>query len=227
MVQVKTPYRFFSPKPFHHFAPTKNAPSRQPSRHRCPAKNGPKIRLSAPMTSSATIEVMLGWLGWLGCLLKIRYCGVNGGTIRIEMVEVRFQECSPADGTNAAVNWRDYGRSRWQLSDKITTIAGVHVRGRSTYFAAREAGSVQVFGRRHSRCQPRAPAAGVRKAPRHGLGTAVVPQLWGFRRGLRRRCGGTWRQRGQFCAADGRDVHNFCVVVRALHKRGFHVLPHL
>ena len=48
MVQVKTPYRFFSPKPFHHFAPTKNAPSRQPSRHRCPAKNGPKIRLSAP-----------------------------------------------------------------------------------------------------------------------------------------------------------------------------------
>jgi hypothetical protein len=29
---------------------------------------------------------------------------------------------------------------RWQLSNKITTIAGVHVRGRSTYFAAREAG---------------------------------------------------------------------------------------
>ena len=50
-----------------------------------------------------------------------------------------FSEYLPADGTNAAVNWRDYGRSRWQLSDKITTIAGVHVRGRSTYFAAREA----------------------------------------------------------------------------------------
>jgi hypothetical protein len=29
MVQVKTSYRFFSPKPFHHFAPTKNAPPRQ------------------------------------------------------------------------------------------------------------------------------------------------------------------------------------------------------
>jgi hypothetical protein len=36
-----------------------------------------------------------------------------------------FSEYLPADGTNAAVNWRDYGRSRWQLSDKITTIAGV------------------------------------------------------------------------------------------------------
>jgi hypothetical protein len=30
--------------------------------------------------------------------------------------------------------------SRWRLSDNITTIAGVHVRGRSTYIAAREAG---------------------------------------------------------------------------------------
>jgi hypothetical protein len=52
-----------------------------------------------------------------------------------------ISECSPADSTNAAVNWLDYGRSRWQISDKITTIAGVHVRGRSSYFAAREAGS--------------------------------------------------------------------------------------
>jgi hypothetical protein len=25
---------------------------------------------------------------------------------------------SPADGTNAAVNWRDYGMSRWQLCTK-------------------------------------------------------------------------------------------------------------
>jgi hypothetical protein len=54
--------------------------------------------------------------------------------------QINFSECSPAAGTNAAVNWRDYGRSRWQLSDKITTIAGIHVRGRSTYFAEREAG---------------------------------------------------------------------------------------
>jgi hypothetical protein len=59
-------------------------------------------------------------------------------------------ECSPAGGTNAAVNWRDSGRSRWQLSDKITTIAGVHVRVRSTYFAMREAACVQVFGRRNA-----------------------------------------------------------------------------
>jgi hypothetical protein len=45
-----------------------------------------------------------------------------------------------ADGINAAINWRGHGRSRWQLSDKITAIAGVHVRGRSIYFAVREAG---------------------------------------------------------------------------------------
>jgi len=29
--------------------------------------------------------------------------------------------------------------------------------------------SVQVFGRRHARCQPRAVATGVRKAPRHEI----------------------------------------------------------
>jgi hypothetical protein len=56
-------------------------------------------------------------------------------------------ECSPADGTNAAVNWRDYGRSRWQLSEKITTIADAHVRGLSTFagivfFAKRTNGAV-------------------------------------------------------------------------------------
>ena len=34
-----------------------------------------------------------------------------------------------AASTNAAVGWRDYSRSRWQLSEKITTIAGIHVRG--------------------------------------------------------------------------------------------------
>ena len=28
MVQVKARYRFFSPQPFHHFAPTQNAPWR-------------------------------------------------------------------------------------------------------------------------------------------------------------------------------------------------------
>src|SRR3979490_1287887 len=50
-----------------------------------------------------------------------------------------------ADSTNAAVNWRDYGRSRWQLSNKTTPIAGVHVRGRSTYFAAREVASGPSF----------------------------------------------------------------------------------
>jgi hypothetical protein len=52
-----------------------------------------------------------------------------------------FSEYLPADGTNAAVNWRDYGRPRWQLSDQNTPIAGLPGRGRSTNFAAREAGS--------------------------------------------------------------------------------------
>jgi len=30
-----------------------------------------------------------------------------------------ISEYSPAAGTNAAVNWQDYGRSRWQLSYQI------------------------------------------------------------------------------------------------------------
>jgi hypothetical protein len=29
---------------------------------------------------------------------------------------------SPAASTNAAVNWRDYGRSRWQPAEKVTTM---------------------------------------------------------------------------------------------------------
>jgi hypothetical protein len=35
---------------------------------------------------------------------------------------LQFVIVSPADGTNAAVNWRDYGRSRWQLSDDGTLL---------------------------------------------------------------------------------------------------------
>jgi hypothetical protein len=34
----------------------------------------------------------------------------------------RVSECSPADSTNAAVNWRDFGMSRWQLSGKSYRI---------------------------------------------------------------------------------------------------------
>jgi hypothetical protein len=50
---------------------------------------------------------------------------------------------------------------------------------------------VQVFGRRDPRCQPRAPAAGVRKAPRH--------EIAGWER---RRC----RNYGDFAAGSGVDV---------------------
>jgi hypothetical protein len=38
---------------------------------------------------------------------------------------LQFLKWSPADGTSAAVNWRDYGRSRWQLRKETTPIAGV------------------------------------------------------------------------------------------------------
>jgi hypothetical protein len=50
------------------------------------------------------------------------------GHIKICFQATCFQGYLPADGTNAAVHWRDYGRPRWQLFDKITTIAGFHVR---------------------------------------------------------------------------------------------------
>ena len=59
----------------------------------------------------------------------------------------------------------------------------------------------QVLGRRNdglsTYCEGRRPKSA--KARNRGLGTVVTPQLWGFRRGLRRRCGGTWRQRMGFC----------------------------
>jgi hypothetical protein len=51
-----------------------------------------------------------------------------------------------------------------------------------------EDGNILIYSARHSRCQPRAAAAGVRKAPRHeiAVGRALpVPRaLWGFERGL-------------------------------------------
>ena len=57
--------------------------------------------------------------------------------------------------------------------------------------AVHESAAVQVFGRRHPRCQPRAPAAGVQKAPRHEIAV-----------GERRRC----RNYGDFAAGSGVDV---------------------
>src|SRR6516164_11088426 len=51
--------------------------------------------------------------------------------------------------------------------------------------------TAQVSGRRHPRCQPRAPAAGVRKAPRHEIAV-----------GERRRC----RNYGDFVAGSGVNV---------------------
>jgi hypothetical protein len=36
-------------------------------------------------------------------------------------------QCSPADG--AAVNWRDYGRSRWQLCNHVTNLVECLKRG--------------------------------------------------------------------------------------------------
>ena len=62
---------------------------------------------------------------------------------------------------------------------------------------------VQVFGRRNDGLSTHSDGRRPKsvKAGNRGLGTAVVPQLWGFRRGRRRRCGGTRRQGTQFCHA--------------------------
>jgi hypothetical protein len=38
----------------------------------------------------------------------------------------------PADGNNAAVNWRGYGMSRWQLDDKATSLGASCERGAMT-----------------------------------------------------------------------------------------------
>jgi hypothetical protein len=38
----------------------------------------------------------------------------------------------PADGINAAVNWQDYGGSRWQLFNKTTPIDGAR-KGRDAW----------------------------------------------------------------------------------------------
>jgi hypothetical protein len=38
-------------------------------------------------------------------------------------------KCWPAAGTNAVVNWRDYGRSRWQLCNHVTNLAECLKRG--------------------------------------------------------------------------------------------------
>jgi hypothetical protein len=45
------------------------------------------------------------------------------GAGRPENELLQFQNCPPADGITAAVNWRDHGMSRWQLSDETTSPA--------------------------------------------------------------------------------------------------------
>src|SRR3977135_3877624 len=57
------------------------------------------------------------------------------GHIKICLQGTCFQGYLPADGTNAAVHWPDYGRSRWQLLDKIKKISGFPVRGRFFFFS--------------------------------------------------------------------------------------------
>ena len=54
-----------------------------------------------------------------------------------------------------------------------------------------EDGNILIYSARYPRCQPRAPAAGVRKAPRHEIAV-----------GERRRC----RNYGDFAAGSGVDV---------------------
>jgi hypothetical protein len=63
--------------------------------------------------------------------------------VRVPAIQIKIDlqsTCRPTAQT-LPLNWRDCGGPRWQLPDKITMIAGVHVRGRSTFFALREAGS--------------------------------------------------------------------------------------
>lgn len=52
----------------------------------------------------------------------------------------------PADGTIAAVDWRYYGRSRWQLSDETTPIDGACGRGATTANDVAEFGIVAAQG---------------------------------------------------------------------------------
>jgi hypothetical protein len=70
----------------------------------------------------------------------------RGADATRRQIKIYLQTTLPAAGTNAAVNWRDYGRSRWQLSEKIYTDCRRSRKGRSSYFAAREAarGPVQA-----------------------------------------------------------------------------------
>src|SRR5690349_17131390 len=95
-----------------------------------------------------------------------------------------FEEISRAEDTNAAFQ---IARLR-----HVSLAARLHTyteRGRSaSHLALRESVLVQVFGRRNdglsTRSEGRRPKSA--KARNRGLGGAAVPQLWGFRRGLRR-----------------------------------------
>jgi hypothetical protein len=57
------------------------------------------------------------------------FSGTNVGTNGTDDTNDFQIEIVPADGTNAAFNWRDYGRPRWQLSVKITPISNARERG--------------------------------------------------------------------------------------------------
>ena len=89
-------------------------------------------------------------------------------------------------------------------------------------------GIVQVFGRRNDGLsthsdgrRPKSAMAGNR-----GLGTAVVPQLWGFRRGRRRRCGGTGGRVRNFATRHGVNwVVNGSRIVLVTQSCAFRVLP--
>jgi hypothetical protein len=66
-----------------------------------------------------------------------RHAGANGANTD----DLRYSGCSPAVGTEAAAEKRDFGTSRWQLSDEATPFpahaeAGptAHAKASSTFF---------------------------------------------------------------------------------------------
>jgi hypothetical protein len=65
-----------------------------------------------------------------------------------------FRNARPPWAPTLTLNSRDFGTSRWQLSDKITTIAGVHVRGRSTLWPFHFCSAGGPLGRRLPRGGP-------------------------------------------------------------------------
>jgi hypothetical protein len=77
------------------------------------------------------------------CAMVMKSCSLQSFLWNVlqKTAKLATLENSPADSTNAAVNWQDHGTSRWQLCNHVTNEDGCLNRGVENGYDAHRVGA--------------------------------------------------------------------------------------